>query len=596
MNAAPVALAVRDLSVALRSGELIVDGVSLAVSPGEILGVVGESGSGKTTTALALLGYSQPGTRIVAGEITVGGETMSVRGERAARRLRGRLVSYVPQDPANALNPALRIRQAIQDMLSEHAAERELSTVEETLASVHLPADAEFARRYPHQLSGGQQQRVTIAIALVCEPPLVVLDEPTTGLDVVTQARILREIDRLRRERGLAMVYVSHDLAVVSQVADRIAVLYAGEIVEEGPTAAVLGDPTHPYTYGLVASIPDYARPRHLRGIPGVAPGIGERPEACVFAPRCVLRVAHCEAERPELEEIEPGRRVRCFEWPRTRSLVTEELAPARIVSPEAAPVLAVERLSAEHGRGPGRAVAAQDVSFTLARGECVALVGESGSGKTTIARAVAGLHAPSGGRVLLDGVPLAPKVRNRSRQARRRLQLVFQNPYDSLNPHHRVRDAVARPAIVLAGRSRRKAEVEVGELLERVRLPARLAGRFPDELSGGERQRVALARALAARPDVLVCDEITSALDVSVQAAVLEILEELRAELGLALLFISHDLGVVAAVADRVIVLEGGRVRESGPVASLLTDPEHEYTRRLLEAVPRLPAASVAR
>jgi peptide/nickel transport system ATP-binding protein len=587
------ALAVDGLRVELRSGEAIVEDVALSVAPGEILGLVGESGSGKTTTALALLGYTRPGVRIARGDVVVAGEAVGGRDEQAARRLRGRIVSYVPQDPGNALNPALRIGRAIQDMLDEHAADREVGSVSSALGAVHLPTTSEFERRYPHQLSGGQQQRVMIAIALVCEPPLVVLDEPTTGLDVVTQARVLEEVDRLRRDRGLAMVYVSHDLAVVAQVADRIAVMYAGRIVEEGPSAAVLAEPRHPYTRGLVASIPDHVAPRRLHGMPGVAVGVGERPQGCAFAPRCGQRVARCEEETPTLEPAGDVRRVRCFEWRLTPALEVAERVEAR-PAPDLEPLLAVEELRAVHGR-INPVVAAEDVSFVLAPGACVALVGESGSGKTTIARCVAGLHPPAAGRITLAGQPLAARAKDRPNEARRRLQIVFQNPYDSLNPRHRVSDAIARPARVLRALSQEEARGEVAELLDRVRLPARLAARFPGELSGGERQRVAIARALAARPDLLVCDEITSALDVSVQAAVLELLAELRSELGLALLFISHDLGVVATVADRVLVLEQGRVCEEGPVATILAEPEHPYTRRLVEAAPRLPDGRAA-
>jgi peptide/nickel transport system ATP-binding protein len=594
MSSPATILSVRDLRVDVAGGDPIVEDVSLSVATGEILGLVGESGSGKTTIALALLGYARPGTRIVLGDTAVAGETVNGRDERAARRLRGRLVSYVPQDPGNALNPALRIGHAIQDVLDEHAAHREVGSVESALASVHLPTSRDFARRFPHQLSGGQQQRVTIAMALVCEPPLVVLDEPTTGLDVVTQARVLEEIDRLRRERGLAMVYVSHDLAVVAQIADRIAVVYAGRIVEEGPARAILAEPRHPYTRGLVASIPDHVRPRCLHGMPGVAVGVGERPAGCAFAPRCPQKKARCEGEMPGLEEVGAGRLVRCFEWRRTPPLELGEAAQQRPVAAEAA-LLSVESLRAVHGRGRGAVVAAEDVSFALVRGECVALVGESGSGKTTIARCVAGLHSPAAGRILLDGTPLAARAKDRSKLARRRLQIVFQNPFDSLNPRHRVGDAIARPARVLRDLSAREAAAEVTGLLERVRLPARIAARFPGELSGGERQRVAIARALAARPELLVCDEITSALDVSVQAAVLELLAGLRAELGLALLFISHDLGVVASIADHVLVLEQGVVCEEGPAARLLASPVHPYTRRLVEAAPRLPEAKAA-
>jgi len=595
VTAAPEALAVRGLRIELRSGEPVVDGVTLSVSKGEILGLVGESGSGKTTTALALLGYARPGVRVTRGSVEVAGKELAGQGERTARPLRGSLVSYVPQDPASALNPSLRIRAAIQDMLDEHASARPPgSSVETALESVHLPPTREFVQRFPHQLSGGQQQRVTIAIALTCEPPLVVLDEPTTGLDVVTQARILDEIRRLRRERGLAMVYVTHDLAVVAQIADRIAVMYAGRIVEEGPAADLLEAPRHPYTRGLVASIPDHVEPRRLRSMPGVAVGIGERPPGCAFAARCPQRVARCDDELPRLEPIGAGRSVRCFEWRRTLPLAAEpRFDRANLAAAAHGAILRVEELRAEHRSRHETTVAAEDVSFAIAGGACVALVGESGSGKTTIARCIVGLHEPSEGRILLDGRPLAGKAAARTLEARRRIQIVFQNPYDSLNPRHRIRDSIARPAHLLRRLSRRQADAEVDRLLEQVRLPRRIAERFPGELSGGERQRVAIARALAAKPDLVVCDEITSALDVSVQAAVLELLAELRAEFGLSLLFISHDLGVVASVADWVLVLDRGRVCEAGPVEVVLRSPSSAYTRRLLEAAPRLAAAS---
>ena len=592
MSPEPV-LRVEGLTVELDSGEPIVEAVDLALAPGEVLGLVGESGSGKTTTALALLGFARRGARLSAGRVEVDGRPMTA-DERLVRALRGREVSYVAQDPGSALNPSLRVRDLIGDMLQAHGDRPSREPVAAALASVHLPGDTEFARRYPHQLSGGQQQRVAIATALVCEPKVVVLDEPTTGLDVVTQERILAEIDRLRHERRVAVVYVSHDLAVVASIADRIAVMYAGRVVEEGPTAALIGRPRHPYTRGLLSSVPDVGQPRRIESIPGVAVGVGERPAGCAFAPRCVQRVDRCLVEMPQLEEIGVDYRARCFEWRRTPPLAPEALPEPPPVEREIA-LLRVDGLSAEY-RGRHETVAAvRDVTFTVAPSECVALVGESGSGKTTIARCVVGLHAPTEGRVLLDGAPLPPQAARRPRAARRRIQIVFQNPNDSLNPRHRVGDAIARPARILRDLSEREARAEAARLLERVRLPALLAERFPGELSGGERQRVAIARALAAQPDLIVCDEITSALDVSVQAAVLELLAELRAELELALLFITHDLGVVASIADRVLVLQDGAVCDSGPVAALLRKPEHEYTRRLVAAAPRLSQLSGA-
>jgi peptide/nickel transport system ATP-binding protein len=581
------ALAVDNLRIELLSGEPVVEDVSFRVGHGEVLGLVGESGSGKTTTALALLGYARPGIRIAAGTIEVAGTRLSGLSETAVRRYRGRLISYVPQDPAAALNPSVRVGDQVGKMVGRSAETEQ--RVGEALELVQLPSSSDFRRRFPHQLSGGQQQRIAIAAALVCRPSVVLMDEPTTGLDVVTQANLLAQVRRLQRELGFAIVYVSHDLAVVATIADRIVVMYAGRVVEDGPAPQILSEPHHPYSLGLLSSVPDPCEPRQLRSIPGIAVGIGDRPPGCAFAPRCTQRVAACEESVPPLARTAGARFVRCIEWHRTPALVLESRSPSSVTRAAPTALLAVSELRAEHrGRG-STVVAAAQVSFGITGGECLALVGESGSGKTTIARCVAGLHAPAGGRILLEGKPLAPLAGNRTREDRRRIQIVFQNPYDSLNPRHRIADSIARPARVLRGLRRKEAETAVAELLERVRLPARLAERFPAELSGGERQRVAIARALAASPDLVVCDEITSALDVSVQAAVLELLAELRAELGLALLLITHDLGVVASVADRVVVLENGLVCEQGAVLPLLSHPEHEYTQRLVAAAPTL-------
>jgi peptide/nickel transport system ATP-binding protein len=593
---APV-LEVSDLRVELNSGRPVVEDVSIRLAPGEALGLVGESGSGKTTTALAMLGYSRPGMRIAGGTVSISGERIDLDRERAARAVRGKLVSHVPQDPATSLNPSLRVGAFIDDVLGAHHPGRVSgNSALEALSRVHLPATREFGRRFPHQLSGGQQQRVLIASALVCEPPLVVFDEPTTGLDVVTQAKVLDEIRRLHREQGLAMVYVSHDLAVVSQIADRVAVMYAGRVVEEGPAAAVLSRPRHPYTRGLLGSIPDHVARRVLHGIGGVAVGIEDRPAGCAFAPRCQQRVPRCEAEMPSLEPHgdADGRVVRCFEAERTPLLQREESVDRRAAGTE--PLLVVENLSAEHRSRRNTVVAAQNISFAVERAGCVALVGESGSGKTTIARTIAGLHPPSGGTIRLGGHALAADARHRPRDLRRRCQIIFQNPYESLNPRQRVSEQISRPARILRGLAKSEATTETLRLLGRVRLPERLAEKFPTELSGGERQRVAIARALAANPEVLICDEITSALDVSVQAAVIDLLAELRDALGLALVFITHNLGVVNTIADRVLILDHGIICEEGDVESVFRSPQHPRTQELLSSAPSLAEFDVAR
>ncbi|MCS7007160.1 MAG: ABC transporter ATP-binding protein [Gaiellaceae bacterium] len=577
---------VERLRVELANGTSIVEDVSLAVAAGEILGLVGESGSGKTTLALALLGYARPGCRIAGGEVVVAGLPLTGVSEDEARGRRGRVVAYVPQDPSAALNPSLRVGDTIADLLRAHASRAQRSSPEvlRTLERVDLPGEPAFAERFPHELSGGQQQRVAIAAALACEPAAVVMDEPTTGLDVVTQARILEEVERLRRERGLAVVYVSHDLAVVATIADRIAVMYAGRIVEEGPTAELLSRPRHPYTLGLVSSIPDHVTRRAVTGIPGVAPGPDERPAGCAFAPRCAQRVERCEGELPALEPAGAGHVVRCFEWRRTPGLVSRPLHPFPLTD-AATPLLEVEGLRAAHGR----VVVVDDVSFALGVGECLALVGESGSGKTTIARCVVGLHPPSVGRVLLEGAPLAPRARARTREERRRLQIVFQNPDSALNRRHSVRRILLRALRKLAGLTGRAAEERVRDLASRVRLTERTLTQKPVQLSGGLKQRVAIARAFAGDPQLVVCDEPTSALDVSVQAAILNLLVELQAEKRVAYLFISHDLGVVRYISDRIAVLYLGRLQEVGPADVVFEGPHHPYTEALLSAVPTI-------
>ena len=598
MSASPEpVIRVDRLSLALASGEPVVEDVSFAVGPGEVMGLVGESGSGKTTTALALLGYTRSGIVVRGGSVQVAGNELIGRDGAALRSLRGKVMSYVPQDPGGALNPSMRVGDAIMDVLKAHRAERASEqSVRAALERVELGADPGLGRRYPHQLSGGQQQRVTIAMACVCGPPVAVLDEPTTGLDVLTQDRILAELTRLREEEGMSMVYVSHDLAVVAGMADRITVMYAGRVVESGPASEVIERPRHPYTRALVAAIPDVHNPRALQGIPGVSVGVGEWPGGCAFAPRCAHAQDRCLAAVPALDLAGPAHSVRCVRWDELgRHDVRSEGGRSASGSSEVAPLLEVERLRVEYRGGRLGRPAVDDVSFAIEPGRCVALVGESGSGKTTIGRCIAGLHQPTAGEIRFDGAALAGSARRRPLDQRRRIQIVFQNPYESLNPRHRVADEIERPLRVLRRLNQADARREVGDLLERVRLPTRVMTRFPGELSGGERQRVAIARALAAKPDLLVCDEVTSALDVSVQAAVLELLTELQRELSLSMLFITHNLGVVACVADTVLVMDRGRVCESGAVGRVLTDPGDDYTRRLLAAAPRLPHGALS-
>ena len=589
--AASDAITLDDLRVETAAGVPIVEQVTLRLPQGQVLGLVGESGSGKTTTALSLFGFTPSGARIASGILSLPGHgQFSLEDPKALEALRGRFLSYVPQSPGTSLNPAMRIGDLLREMQKHRGdgeagrdLDRELSKM---LATVGLPTDKDFLRRFPHQLSGGQQQRVCCAIALLSGARLVVLDEPTTGLDVITQASLLDELRRLQRELSVSMVYISHDLAVVSELASTIAVMYAGRIVEVGPAEQVLTRPSHPYTHGLLSSTPDHRTAALVQPMPGVAPSLTQRGRGgCSFAPRCPRATEICRSTAPDLARV-PGResQIRCFHPIAEKFSVAHRQLPA--MEQRGNQLLSVKALSVEYSVRGVKLVAADNVAFSLSSGECLAVVGESGSGKTTIARAVAGIQ-PYSGEVRLHGVPLATLAAKRSSEQRRALQIVFQNPTLALNPREDVRNAITR-SLRLCPPAKRKS---VDELLELVRLPGSLADSLPRELSGGERQRVAIARALAPDPEVIICDEITSSLDVSVQAAILALLRGLRHDLGVSLLFITHDLGVVANLASEVLVIEHGVICETGSARAVLDAPTADYTKRLMEAAPSLTA-----
>jgi peptide/nickel transport system ATP-binding protein len=576
-----------------RSGADIVDEIAISVPSGQVLGLVGESGSGKTTVGMALMGYCRPGGRVSHGDVVIDGRDLAGMRDDALRRLRGGVVAYIPQDPGTALNPALRISTQLSEMLEAHSElgeEQRMARLREALEEVALPSDDGFLRRYPHQLSGGQQQRVAIAMAFACRPHVIVCDEPTTGLDVTTQARVLQTVRDLCRSHDVAALYVSHDLAVVAELADRVAVMYAGRIVEVGTRDQLFASPRHPYTQRLLRAVPDLAGKRAVVGIPGRAPLPGGRPVGCFFEPRCPLAVDSCREAFPPVTELGSGHTVRCYRAADTAGGPRGEGATTVPAIEVGDSVLTIGALDARYGSTQ----TLFDVNVEVAGHECVALVGESGSGKTTLARCVAGLHKDYTGEIRLAGELLAPSSRRRSSEDRRRVQYVFQNPYASLNPRRTIGQTIARQLQLFFPGDRRQVGRRVAECLERVALSEDAINRFPDQLSGGERQRVAIARALAAEPALLVCDEITSALDVSVQAAIVDLLRELRADMGLSILFITHNLALIRTIADRVCVMTAGRIVETGTITDVFASPSADYTRQLLANTPSIEAALV--
>jgi peptide/nickel transport system ATP-binding protein len=586
------AVRVEDLEISTSKGTVVVQGISFEIAAGEVLGLVGESGSGKTTVGLSLLGHARRGLHITGGTVMLGDRDILRMNDAELRRLRGDLVSYVPQDPASSLNPALRIGKQLSEVLEAHNFKGDHGErIAEMMREVALSDDPAYLKRYPHQLSGGQQQRVGLAMAFANRPRLIVLDEPTTGLDVTTQATVLSTVRELAAMHGVGALYVSHDLAVVAALARRVAVMYSGRIVEMGLADELFESAAHPYTRRLVGAIPRLTGGRSLVGIPGHAPSPAKRPPGCAFAPRCTLHIPQCDEEVPALMPVRPEHSARCIRADEVLKQAQSRVGdPVDIVKPEHGnAVLTLDNVVGYYG--PIEVL--HSINLTLEPHECLAVVGESGSGKTTTARSIAGLHHNWTGSIRLGDTELQRAARSRSTEVRRQIQYIFQNPYGSLNPRKTIGETVGQPLSVFGIAKGRDADKMVGEMLEQVSLSASYARRYPDQLSGGERQRVAIARALISKPSILICDEVTSALDVSVQAAIVELLGSLQRDLGLSMVFVTHNLPLVRSIAQKVVVLMNGSIVEYGATADLLANPQETYTRELIENTPSLETAT---
>lgn len=578
-------------------------GVSLQIKPGETLGLVGESGCGKSTLGQAMMGYLRSGSQVLGGSVQFAGHDIFNLTGKELESIRGRQIALIPQNAGDSLTPTLRTGKQITEAielnanLSGGAAEKRML---ELLAQVRLPDPEAMAQRYPHELSGGQQQRVVVAMALAAEPEMLILDEPTTGLDVTTQAHILNLLRDIVTEMGTAMMYISHDLGVIARVSDRVALMYAGEIIEDTDVSEMFRSPAHPYARGLLESIPRLTLSGIPSSMPGQPPIPGTEP-GCSFAPRCKFTSEVCTSEVPELQAIHGGQHlVRCHNWENVLSTdFTQELEQVFHTISHAAhdePAIKLSGVEISYYR-PGlmnrlRSIAeppatVSDISLSVQRGETLALVGESGSGKTTIVRTLAGLLPARDGSITFEDFDLAVEVDRRPMELCKDIQLIFQNPDASLNPRQNVAEILDQPLRLYFPKMNRdeRRERQI-ELLERVRLDGRYRLRYPGQMSGGEKQRVAIARAFAADPEVVLCDEVTSALDVSVQAAVLDLLADLQRERNTTYIFISHDLAVVKAIADRVAVLYQGRLCEVGTVDEIYSPPYHPYTETLLGAI----------
>ncbi|MDA0270667.1 MAG: ABC transporter ATP-binding protein [Chloroflexi bacterium] len=604
-------LEVRDLSVTFhtpRGSVRAVRHASFTVHRGEVLGLVGESGCGKSTVAFATMRYL-PTTAEVGGEIRFEGRDLNSMSSAELQSIRGDRIAMVYQDPGSALNPSIRVGLQIEEVLHAHRSmsrQEAQERVAELFESVGLPNPARIGQRYPHELSGGQQQRVVIAMALACEPDLLLMDEPTTGLDVTTEATILDLISELKDRVNAGIIFVSHNLGVIARVADRVAVMYAGQVIEEAPVRDLFSNPSHPYTAGLLSCVPapvtgDGAVPL-LRNIPGsVYPASAPNVDACLFADRCPIVQDICrEQAPPEIVGASEGHPARCFFPERVNASIWGDPEPRRRRRREVGgtPLLSVDALHQYYGtdrkkfiffgppaRRPVRANV--DVDFEIGAGRTLGIVGESGSGKSTAARSIAGLERRTSGEVLLEGEPLARDVADRTDDQRAKIRMVFQNPAASLNPQLPIGHALVRSIRQARGLGRREARRNARALLDAVGLGGEYMERRPRELSGGQQQRVALAAAFAADPDLVIADEAVSALDVSVQAQVLNLITARQQREGTAFMFITHDLGVVRYISDDILVMYGGYVVETGPAETVLAPPWSPYTEALLSAAP---------
>lgn len=596
---------IQDLSVGYHTkyGKLVhvLRNVNLQIEPGETLGLVGESGCGKSTLGQAMMGFLRSGSKILGGQVTYDNTNMFSLTPKELERMRGTRIALIPQNAGQSLTPTMRCGKQIEEALMLNAGIKGDAAKARTLelfTQVRLPSPDEMIVRYPHELSGGQQQRVALAMALAGEPDMLVLDEPTTGLDVTTQAHILELMRSITTELGTAMMYISHDLGVIARVSDRVGVMYAGEVVENVSASKLFKNPGHPYARGLLESIPRLTHAGIPKSMPGTPPLPGTLP-GCHFAPRCEFATEVCHSDAPELITVSDGRKVRCHHWEQVMSMdfthaLDEVYAPIeKDKNAQTAISLAdvdisyfrpdiIDKLIGK--KAPPNTV--EGVNLTVKRGETVGLVGESGSGKSTIVRAVSGLLPSKNGAIQFEEFDLTVSVDDRPMELRKRIQMIFQNPDASLNPRHNVQEILDQPLkLYFPELSTNERLMRMKDMLKRVRLDERYLLRYPGQMSGGEKQRVAIARAFVADPEVVLCDEVTSALDVSVQAAVLDLLADLQKERGVTYIFITHDLAVVRAFADRVAVLYQGRLCEVGPVDDIYAPPFHPYSETLLGA-----------